>query len=350
MNPLQARIQAWLENNPARPFWPLPEGTPDFVSNDYLGLVHEGVISEILGEAPREFWRGATASRYLGGDHLAFHAVEAAAQALWAQPHEAALFFPSGLTANLAFWASVPQRGDTVLFDREVHASIRQGIRLSGATAWGFPHNRWEEAEKRLRQATGKVFLVVESLYSMRGTMPDLAALQALCARYNPYLVVDEAHTTGILPGGASWAAPLQPLARLFTFGKAIGLMGAVWIAPTWLIAYLQRRGFAGIYTTAMPPLIAWAVAQVLNRSAQWEPQRERLWAIVALARRLLGQAHVPYEGLEGPIALLSLSHPNLPLKRLYPPTVPQPAYRLSLHAHNTPAQLQALIAALQQA
>lgn len=350
MKPLQARIQAWLEAHPPRPFWPLPEGKPDFTSNDYLGLVHDGVITEILQEAPRVLWRGATASRYLGGDHPAFQAAEEAVQALYAHPGEAALFFPSGLTANLAFWATVPQRGDTVLFDREVHASIRQGLRLSGATAWGFPHNDWEEAEKRLRQAKGTVFLVVESLYSMRGTMPDAAALQHLCARYEPALVIDEAHTTLILPGGVSWGARFSPLARLFTFGKAVGLAGAAWVGPTWLIEYLRRRGFAGIYTTALPPVVAWGVAQVLRRSDAWEPRRHRLQSLILKARTLLTQRGYPYEGLEGPIALLPAGAAALPLKLLTPPTVAQPAYRLSLHAHNTEEELSQLLGLLKQA
>jgi len=350
MTSLQDRIQAWLENHPPRPFWPLPEGAPDFTSNDYLGLVHEGVITEILQEAPRALWRGATASRYLGGDHLAFHAAEEAVQALYARPGETALFFPSGLTANLAFWATVPQRGDTVIFDREVHASIRQGIRLSGAAAWGFPHNDWEAAEKLLRQAKGTAFLVLESLYSMRGTMPDPAALRDLCARYEPALVIDEAHTTLLLPGGTSWGMEFAPLARLFTFGKAAGLAGAAWVGPPWLIEYLRRRGFAGIYTTALPPVVAWGVAAVLRRSEGWEPRRRRLESLILKARTLLSQQGLPYEGLQGPIALLPAGRARLPLKRLTPPTVAQPAYRLSLHAHNTEEELSQLLRSFEQA
>lgn len=349
MKPLQERLQAWLHAHPPRPFWPSPDKGPDFTSNDYLGLVHDGVVTEVLEEAPRSFWRGATASRYLGGDHEAFRTAEEAIQALYARPGEEALFFPSGLTANLAFWASVPQRGDTILFDREVHASIRQGIRLSGATAWGFPHNDWEAAEKRLRQARGAVFLVVESLYSMRGTMPDREALEYLVARYEPGLVIDEAHTTLILPGGASWGGSLSPLARLFTFGKAAGLVGATWVGPAWLIEYLRRRGFAGIYTTALPPLLAWGVAAVLHRCAAWEPRRHRLHTLITRARALFDQKGLLYEGLQGPIALLPASGKALPLKLLLPPTVARPAYRLSLHAHNTEEELLQLLDAFEQ-
>lgn len=345
---LEMRLRRRLAQLAERPFWQLQPGKPDFTSNDYLGLLHDDIIGRILREAPPALMRGSGASRYLGGDAAPFHEVEALAAQLWGHPSEKALFYPAGLTANLAFWSAIPQRDDIILFDREVHASIRQGIRLSGAAAWGFAHNDWEALEKKLRRCARPPFLVIESLYSMRGTMPDAAALRALAARYEFYLIVDEAHTTLILPGGRSWSdeAGVAPLARLFTFGKAGGLIGAVWVGASWLIEYLQRTGFAGIYTTALPPFLAWAIVQVLQRSPEWEPRRQRLQSLITTARALLEHANIPYHGLEGPIALLPATVGELPLKRLTPPTVASPAYRLSLHAHNTPEELRGLLGA----
>lgn len=344
---LEARLKAELATLPERPFW--GERQPDFTSNDYLGLAHDGVIAEILAQVPLQWRRGSGASRYLGGDCAAFAQVEELAAQLWATPGEQALLFPSGLTANLAFWSSVPRPTDTVIFDRAVHASIRQGLRLSGARTWGFPHNDFSEAEKRLRQAQGTTFLVVESLYSMQGTRPDAQALRYLVERYGCYLVVDEAHTTLLEAGGTSWTqqAEVPALARLFTFGKAVALMGATWVAPEWLIAYLRRKGFAGIYTTALPPLIAWAVGEVLRRAEQWEPRRQALHALIAFTRTHLTQLGIAYSGLEGPIALLPAQREVPLLKKLYPPTVPAAAYRLSLHAHNTPDEVKTLTAPL---
>lgn len=350
MNSLHARIRRALESLPERPYWPFPAQGPDFVTNDYLGLVRSGHIQAVLRSAPPDYWQGSTASRYLGGDREPFREVENQVCAMWGRAGERAMFFPSGLTANLAFWSTVPQRSDTIVFDREVHASIRQGIRLSGATAWGFPHNDFSEAEKRLRRARGEVFLVVESLYSMRGTVPDAQAVRALIQRYGCHLVVDEAHTTLILPQGKSWAEQerLEPLARLFTFGKAVGLVGAAWVGPEWLIAYLQRRSFSAIYTTALPPLMAWGIGEVLRRNEEWELARRTLWDLVVAVRELFTQAGLSYEGLEGPIGLIvaDTESLSLPLKKLYPPTVYRPAYRLSLHAHNTLSEVEALLAA----
>lgn len=346
---LRARIEGELARLPERPFWEAQR--PDFTSNDYLGLAHEGILTELLRSCPPHWLRGSTASRYLGGECAVFSEVEALIESLWAAPGEKALFFPSGLTANLAFWSCVPRAGDTIVFDREVHASIRQGMRLSGARTWGFPHNDFAAAEARLRRAQGNVFLVVEALYSMRGTRPDPEALRYLIARYGCYLVVDEAHTTLIEPGGQSWSLQVSLLAtaRIFTFGKAVGLMGAAWVGPDWLIEYVRRRGFAGIYTTALPPFIAWGVGEILRRTLEWEPRREALAQLIAFTRSRLAQADIPYIGLEGPIALLPATHALPFLKKLYPPTVATPSYRLSLHAHNTAAEVEGLLTQLRR-
>ncbi|MEN3041214.1 MAG: pyridoxal phosphate-dependent aminotransferase family protein [Bacteroidia bacterium] len=343
---LKQRLIEALSRLPDRPFWSVsPEG-PDFTSNDYLGLIRDGIITSLIQQVPPSYLCGSGASRYLGGDSAIFHELEAQIELLWGREGERALFFPSGLTANLAFWSSVVQREDVVIFDREIHISIRQALRLSGAKTWGFPHNDWDAAEAKLRRSPRPPFLVIESLYSMRGTMPEASAIRELANRYEFYLIVDEAHTTLIWPEGASWSLEmgLTPLARLFTFGKAGGLMGAAWLAPDWLVEYLRRTGFAGIYTTAPPPLIAWVLTAVLKQNSDWTPRRQRLWDLVAAARVMFRSAGVLHEGLEGPIALAYADHVALPLKKLYPPTVWRPAYRISLHAHNTLEELELLL------
>jgi 8-amino-7-oxononanoate synthase len=339
------RIEAQLEKLPERPFWPRPSPL-DFTTNDYLALQADGIIAEILRGFPAELWRGSGASRYLGGDHPAYHHLENLLHEKYGQP---ALLFPSGFVANITLWEALAQRGDTIIYDREVHASIRQGIRLSLAQAWGFPHNDWEAAEKLLRQARGETFLVVESLYSMRGDMPDPEALRYLQARYECHLILDEAHTTLIYPDGETWAHRhgLNPLLTLITFGKAVGLMGAALLAPPLLHSYLQRRCIGTIYSTALPPLIAAAVAQVFAQARAWLPRQTQLWQIVALLRKRLSTEGIPFLGLHGPIAMVKTPATGIPLKRLSPPTVPEPMYRLSLHANHTQQDIETLVQAL---
>jgi len=342
------RLSARLQKLPERSFWPKPSEL-DFTTNDYLALQADGVITRILRELPSDVWRGGGASRYLGGDHPAHHALENLLYEKYGQP---ALLFSSGFVANMSLWEALTERGDTIIYDREAHASIRHGIRVSWARAWGFPHNDWEAAEKLLRQARGEAFLVVESLYSMRGDMPDPDALRYLQERYGCHLVIDEAHTTLLYPGGQTWAQHhgLNPLLTLLTFGKAVGLMGAALLAPPLVHRYLQRRCIGAIYSTALPPFIAAAVAAVFSRATEWLPRQKSLWEAVALLRKRLREEDIPFLGLEGPIAMVSKPAKGIPLKRLLPPTVPSPLYRLSIHANHTPEIIETLVQALREA
>ncbi len=339
------RLEKALNHLPERPFWPAPP-EPDFVTNDYLALRADGILTQLLQGLPPDLWRGSGASRYLGGDHPIYHELEAY---LSQQYGGQALLFASGFVANITLWEALAQRGDTILYDRAIHASIRHGLRLSQAKAWGFPHNDWDAAEKLLRRANGEVFLVVESLYSMLGDSPDPAALQYLQARYGCHLFIDEAHTTLLYPDGRGWCEQhgLRPLLRLLTFGKAVGLMGGTLIVPPLIRTYLQRRCIGTIYSTALPPLIAAGALSIFQKSALWKPRQERLWQLTSHLRSLLDTHGILYEGLAGPIAMVPHPAPGFSLKRLLPPTVPQPQYRISLHANHTPQLLEALVQSL---
>ncbi len=339
------RLRLRLQKLPERPFWPRPP-QPDFTTNDYLALLADGIITQILREVPADLWRGSGASRYLGGDHVAYHGLENLLFEKYGQP---ALLFSSGFVANISLWEALAERGDTIIYDREVHASIRHGIRVSWARAWGFPHNDWEAAEKLIRQARGEVFLVVESLYSMRGDMPDPQALRYLHERYGGHLIVDEAHTTLLYPGGETWAHRhgLSPLVTLLTFGKAVGLMGAALLASPVVYSYLQRRCIGAIYSTALPPFMVAAVERVFARADEWLPRQHKLWEATTLLRRRLIEEGIPFSGLEGPIAMVSRPAVGITLKRLLPPTVPGPLYRISIHANHTVEVIEALVWAL---
>src|SRR5690606_21379358 len=156
--------------------WPV-----DFVSNDYLGLAREGKIMDmaqelVVGISPIN---GATGSRLLSGNHSLYRKVEDHLGE-WHRA-EAALVFNSGFDANLGFFSSVPQRGDLVLYDELVHASIRDGIRLGNAKAHRFAHNdlgnlraQWNRHGKG--NADMEVYVITESVFSMDGDSPDLVA------------------------------------------------------------------------------------------------------------------------------------------------------------------------------
>jgi 8-amino-7-oxononanoate synthase len=176
---------------------------------------------------------------------------------------DAALVFNSGYDANVGFFSSVPQRGDIIFYDELVHASIRDGIQMSHAKAFKFAHNNLDDLFKviernRNRDGKGEMYVVTESVFSMDGDSPDLKSMAALCREFSSYLVVDEAHATGIFGHGRDKISELgleeQVFARLITFGKAMGCHGAAILGSESLKQYLINFARSFIYTTALPP------------------------------------------------------------------------------------------------
>ncbi|HEX4851152.1 MAG TPA: aminotransferase class I/II-fold pyridoxal phosphate-dependent enzyme, partial [Puia sp.] len=146
----------------------------DFSSNDYLGVVKNGLIKnlEVSDPASLKRWHGATGSRLLSGNYSLIEETEK----FITQFHdaEAGLLFNSGYDANLGLLSSIPQRGDTIIYDQLCHASIRDGIRLSFAQSYSFIHNDIKDLEEKLSHAGGTLFVVTESVFSMDGHIAPL--------------------------------------------------------------------------------------------------------------------------------------------------------------------------------
>lgn len=232
----------------------------DFFSNDYLGLSQSKSLQKQVAEAYQSIsccYTGATGSRLLSGNLPLFEEVEEyLCQVL---KSESALLFNSGYVANTGLFQSVPQRQDVILYDELIHASIKEGMRLSFADKFSFHHNSVENLEKRLTKFKGKhIYVVVESVYSMDGDMAPLLKILQLCEKYDAALIVDEAHSTGIF--GTNGAGICEELgiedrifARVSTFGKAIGGHGAIVLGARELKDYLINFSLSFIYTTALP-------------------------------------------------------------------------------------------------
>lgn len=236
----------------------ISEGMVDFCSNDYLGFARkEWSVEGARGAV------GSGGSRLISGTHKVHEEFES-----WlAEFHEveSALLFNSGYDANLGLFATVPKKGDTVIYDKLCHASIRDGLRLSAARSFSFKHNDVEDLRGRLANASGEVFVVVESVYSMDGDMAELAAVGRLCEEHGANLIVDEAHATGVFGErgeGLCQKLGVECFARIHTFGKAVGCHGAVVVGSNVLKEYLVNFCRSFIYTTALPPhsvRLAWA-------------------------------------------------------------------------------------------
>lgn len=242
----------------------LPEASDliDFSSNDYLGFSNAELIfsetQKILKQRAIHS-NGATGSRLISGNSLFYTEVEKEISAF--HNSEEALVFNSGYDANLGFFSAVPQRGDIVLFDEYIHASIRDGIRLSNAKAFKFKHNDLENLKEQLLKFSSEnseVFVVTESVFSMDGDSPNLVLLSEICKTFQAHLIVDEAHAVGVF--GSKGEGLVQSLgieskvfARIITFGKAFGCHGAAILGTSELVSYLVNFARSFIYTTALP-------------------------------------------------------------------------------------------------
>lgn len=345
-------------------------GFVDFSSNDYLGLsCHPQVLAAVQHAAQQP--AGSTGSRLLTGNSAAAEALETHL----AQFHraEAALLFNSGYTANLGFFAAVPKRGDTILYDEASHASVKDGIRGSFATAWSFRHNDLADLERKLNRASGAVFVAVEALYSMDGDMAPLPELAALCRARGLYLVVDEAHTNGLYGAqGEGLVAALgledDVFARILTFGKALGSQGAAVAGPAVLRDYLLSFSRPFIYTTALPPLTIAGLTAAYQLLLQLQPARQHLFALSDYLKARLNAVpglRVPLEShvihpvfftqQPGPAAVRALAAAaqaaGFDVRAIVAPTVPAGTERLRLivHSYNTEAEIDGLAAVLAQ-
>ncbi|OBX26073.1 aminotransferase class I/II-fold pyridoxal phosphate-dependent enzyme [Gelidibacter algens] len=262
---LQDKLEARKVENTFRQL-SKPHQLVDFASNDYLGFSLSKEIFDLTHHYLEEafiFQNGSSGSRLLTGNHQLYTNVED----LICDTHhcQSTLIFNSGYDANLGFFSCVPQRGDVILYDELIHASIRDGVTMSHAKAYKFKHNDLDDLKHKYhfqqekRAENSEVYIVTESVFSMDGDTPDLKAIANFCTENKLYLVVDEAHAVGVF--GEKGVGLVDSLginaavfARLITFGKAMGCHGAAILGNPQLTEYLINFSRPFIYTTALPP------------------------------------------------------------------------------------------------
>lgn len=255
---LQQKLELAKEKHLFRTLKPIYPSI-DFSSNDYLGFSSKGLLETKIKEFSSSQKNGATGSRLISGNSALF--IEIEHEIAKFHDAESALIFNSGYDANLGLLSSVPQKGDLIISDELIHASIIDGIRLSFATHYKFNHNNIEDLEdllKRQRDKFNEVYIVVESVYSMDGDSAPLLEIVNTCKTYNACLIVDEAHAIGVFGDkGKGLCNELNIetdcFARVYTYGKAMGCHGASIVGCTELKDYLINFSRSFIYTTAMP-------------------------------------------------------------------------------------------------
>lgn len=348
---LHKKLTFRQENNALRELISHPSMI-DFSSNDYLGFAKMKWSNTSSS--------GSTGSRLISGHSTLYEATE---QKIADFHHsESALIFNSGYTANLGLLSCLPQKEDTVIYDQLCHASIRDGLKMTLARNFSFKHNDTHDLTKKIQQATGIVYVVVESIYSMDGDSAPLEEINRICKQYNAKLIIDEAHAIGVFGSmGEGLAHELDCFAKMYGFGKAMGSHGAAIVGSQLLIDYLVNFSRPFIYTTALPPhsieRINWAYDSVKNTTQRKDLQTNisHFKAYCKHPGLILSQSAIQCIVMGGTDKTKALSHHiqnhGFDVRPILHPTVEQSKerIRICIHSFNTEDEIYALCQLINQ-
>lgn len=326
-----------------------PASGIDFSSNDYLGLAASPELAAAAEDAlARGVPLGAGGSRLLRGNHPEHEALEAEAASFFRAG--SALFFGGGFVANYAIFSTLPQREDLVVYDELIHASVHDGMRAGRGKSVPARHNDAQAVEDRITAwraegGVGRPWISVETLYSMDGDRAPLADLMAVADRHDGVLVIDEAHATGVFgPDGRGLGSELEGrenVISLHTCGKALGVSGALVLAPAILKDFIVNRCRPFIYATAPSPLVAAVVRRALAICRDDPLRREALMQRIAEFGRLMSaRFDLPLSGSQiQPLIVgadsaavdlaMALRGRGFDVRAVRPPTVPENTARL---------------------
>jgi 8-amino-7-oxononanoate synthase len=264
-------------------------------SNDYLGLATDPRLKQaVLDAVAHATTVGSTGSRLLSGNAREWEEVEVEfAQFAGA---ESALYFGSGYTANVGLLTSILKPGDIVFSDARNHASLIDGIRLSGAAKVIYPHCDLSFLKMALREHArdeGAKVIVTETVFSMEGDIVPIPDLLRLARQYGAAILLDEAHATGVLgPQGrgvaAEHACEREILAVVHTCGKALASAGAFVCGGNTLKEYLINSARTFIFSTALPPYLAGQIQAALALAREADAERAHLHDLAAALREEL--------------------------------------------------------------
>jgi 8-amino-7-oxononanoate synthase len=332
-----------------------PRAGLDFSSNDYLALASAKRMRQAISAAVEAGTPiGAGGSRLLRGNCAEHESLEAEAARFFGA--EAAIYFASGYTANFAVLTTLPQRGDLLVLDQLVHASIHEGARAGRAEFRFSTHNDANSVEDviqtwRSQGGTGRVWIVVESLYSMDGDFAPLDGLNAIADRHDAFLMVDEAHATGVFgPSGRGLTSTYEGrdnLIAIHTCGKALGAAGALVTTTNLLRDFIVNRCRPFIFSTAPSPLMAVAVEAALSILRDEPERQQRLQGLIDFAHheigaregwQLSGSQIVPFivgDNARAMALAAALQARGFDIRGIRPPTVPAGTARLRISLTN---------------
>jgi 8-amino-7-oxononanoate synthase len=318
-------------------------------SNDYLGLASNPALKQSVIEAVTNTTRvGGTASRLLSGHGAVWNELEEEFAAFAGS--EAALYFGSGYAANIGLLTSLAGKNDVVFSDALNHASIIDGIRLSGARKIIYSHrdlNPLEASLKENQSKSARKLIVTETVFSMDGDIVPIGEIVALAEKYRANVIVDEAHATAVHgPAGRGIAAQFLAEGRIFcamhTCGKALASAGAFICGSALLREHLINHARTFIFSTAMPPYMAGQIRAALRLAIRMDAERAELisrshnfaqslqrdgWETLGTTTQIVPAVIGPNDAAVA--AAEFLQHAGFAVKAIRPPTVPPGTARL---------------------
>lgn len=322
----------------------------NFASNDYLGLSSDERLINAAIEAIYKYGTGSTGSRLLSG-HRPLHEDLEKAIASW-KGTEKALVFSSGYSANMGTIAALVNQKDLILGDEYNHSSLKNGAKLSQSQLIEYKHNNCPDLLAKLtknRSNYRHCLILTDSVFSMDGDLCPLPELMAIAKKYDCWLLIDEAHATGVM--GKTGAGCLEHfevkgenIIQIGTLSKAIGSLGGYVTGSSVLIDFLRNRCPTWIYTTALSPADTAAALKAIEIIQSESERREQLWENMVLLKQELNSLNLSFFPSESAILCLKSKTAeealNLSIKlrekgffapAIRPPTVPTSRIRFSL-------------------
>lgn len=316
----------------------------NFCSNDYLGLSDHPKVVERAIEIMKKHGVGAGASRLVSGNYGIHEELESDISKF--KGTESSIVFPSGYMANMGTIQALVGKQDAVIIDRLDHASIVDGARLSGAKLLVYSHKDMADLEKVLSKA--KTFrrrlVVTDHVFSMDGDIAPVNELIDVCEKNETLLMIDTAHSTGVLPMEIKNKAAISELIIMGTLSKAVGSLGGFVSGSQQLIEYLRNKARTFVYTTALPPSIAAASIAAIEIIGKDDSFRKTLWQNVTYLQTKLKTLSLNTLGSQTQIVPILMGDAGKAVKisdhlfdkgilltAIRPPTVPKDTSRLRL-------------------
>jgi 8-amino-7-oxononanoate synthase len=339
-------------------------------TNNYLGLTFDPACIEASAEAVRQWGTGTTGSRFANGTFKGHAALEDALARFYGRKH--AMVFTTGYQANLGGISGLVGRGDHLILDADSHASIYDAARLSQAEVIRFRHNDPEDLYKRLRrlgeQAAGSL-IVVEGIYSMMGDVAPLKEIVAVKKEMGAYLLVDEAHSMGVLGDRGRGLAEAEGVEAdvdyiVGTFSKSLGAVGGFLVSDEDNFDLLRIVSRPYMFTASLPPAVIASTLTALQRleedgnlRVQLAANADQLWNGLRDLGYAVGPHASPITAVVMPDQAMAVTMWNallangVYLNLAIPPATPdnRPLLRSSVSAAHTPQQIDTVLGVFEQ-